>query len=122
MEEINLRETAVETSWGEPGFEMDSPNELATPENQLVLVLGYPPEYPQRALPLNIEGYVVVGFSVDQAGQVFDARVLESSPTKIFDRAALRAITKFRYKPRVVGGKPVVTANQRYKFVFELSD
>ena len=108
--------------WKEPNFGDDSSGRLPLPENQLVLVLGYPPEYPRRAIHGLKEGYTVVGFSVDEAGQVFNAEILDSYPAGVFDRVSLKAINKFRYKPRELGGKTVVTHNQRYKFTFKLDN
>jgi len=50
-------------------------------DNQLVIAIGFPPEYPNGALTRGIEGYAVVGFSVSAAGSVFDSYILESEPT-----------------------------------------
>ena len=93
---------------------------LANADNQLTLLMGYPPVYPNRALMSNIEGFVVVGFSVSQAGEVFDAYILESEPKGVFDRSSLQAIGKFRYRSQVVNGKPIATDGQRYMFTYEI--
>ncbi len=88
--------------------------------NQLTMAMGFPPVYPARAITSGTEGYAVVGFSVSPAGEVFDAYIIESEPGTLFDRAALNAIQKFRYRARTVNGKPVATAGQQYMFRFEL--
>lgn len=93
---------------------------LVPTDNQLTLVLGYPPVYPNGALQRNIEGFAVVGFSVSQAGEVFDAYILESEPKGVFDRSALKAISKFKYRARVENGKPAATDGQRYMFSYEI--
>ncbi|RBP48936.1 energy transducer TonB [Arenicella xantha] len=95
-------------------------SQLAIADGQLTLVLGYPPVYPNGALTRNIEGFAVVGFSVSQAGEVFDAYILESEPAGVFDRSALQAISKFRYRARNVNGKPVASDGQRYMFSYEI--
>jgi len=89
-------------------------------DNQLVIAIGFPPEYPNRALTRGIEGYAVVGFSVSAAGSVFDPYILESEPKGVFDRASLKAIAKFKYRARKVNGRPVSTDGQRYMFTFKL--
>lgn len=89
---------------------------------QLVLALGFPPDYPSPALRRNVEGYAVVGFSVNELGQVFDAFIIESEPQGVFERSALKAISKFKYKPKMVNGKAVVTHRQRYMFTYRLDD
>lgn len=92
----------------------------AVTDHQLVLALGYPPVYPQIAINREVEGYAVVGFSVSASGTVFDAYIIESEPASIFDKASLKAIKKFKYKARIVGGKPVATDGQRYLFRYAL--
>jgi len=89
-------------------------------DNQLIIAIGFPPEYPNRALTRGIEGYAVVGFSVSAAGSVFDPYILESEPKGVFDRASLKAIAKFKYRARKVNGRPVSTDGQRYMFTFKL--
>lgn len=96
---------------------------LPTPiDSQLVVALGFPPVYPNNALQRGIEGYAVVGFSVDATGMVFDVRILESEPGTTFDSSALKAIQKFKYKARMINGKPVTTTGQRYMFTYELDE
>lgn len=87
---------------------------------QLTIAMGYQPAYPNSAAMRGIEGFVVVGFSVSAAGEVFDAHILESNPKGTFDKSALKAIKKFKYRARTVDGKPVSTAGQRYMFSYKL--
>jgi protein TonB len=65
------------------------------------------PDYPPRAIAGQIEGWVQVQFSVTVAGTVRDAVVVASEPGTIFDEAALKAIARWRYNPRVVDGAAV---------------
>lgn len=66
-----------------------------------------PPQYPYQATRRRIEGWVRVSFLVTAAGDVEDVVLLESEPEGIFDRAALRAVSKWKFKPRIVDGTPV---------------
>jgi protein TonB len=50
---------------------------------------------------------VKVEFTVTPLGTVEDVKVLDSKPPRVFDRAAKRAILKWKFKPKVVDGKPV---------------
>lgn len=78
------------------------------------------PQYPRRAAERGIEGYVIVELTVTEAGTTTDIRVIEGQPEGIFDRAAIRAAEKFKYKPKVVNGKPVPVSGVLYQFTFEL--
>ena len=66
------------------------------------------PEYPRRAAQLNLKGWVLLEFTVTTAGTTDDIRVVDSEPPRTFDKAAMRAVKKFKYRPKVVDGKPVV--------------
>lgn len=88
--------------------------------SQLVLAIAFPPVYPTRLIARGVEGYVVVGFSVASSGAVYDPHVIESEPKGVFDNSALKAIMKFKYKPKVVDGKPVNTEGQRYMFTYKM--
>jgi TonB family protein len=75
------------------------------------------PEYPRQALRNGQEGVVDVEVRVNPDGTVADAQVIRSDPPGVFDEAALRAIRKWKFKPKVVDGKPVeATGSQRIEF------
>ena len=78
------------------------------------------PTYPRRALRRGLEGWVIIEFTVDKTGKVVDPIVVESNPPNVFDNAALKAVLKFKYKPRVVDDKPVAVAGVQHKISFNL--
>ncbi|MBW3566379.1 MAG: energy transducer TonB [Proteobacteria bacterium] len=78
------------------------------------------PIYPQRALARGLEGWVLVEFTVTATGTVRDARVVESDPPGVFDRAAVEAAMKFKYKPRVIDGRATDVDGVRNIVRFEL--
>lgn len=95
------------------------------------------PVYPRVALARGLEGWVVLEFTVDEQGRVVDPEVLENCaqvarpgsddecwdmPNPIFDHSAMRAATKFKYKPKVENGQPVATHHVRHKITFQLED
>lgn len=65
------------------------------------------PQYPRQAAREGIEGYVKVQFIVKVDGTVREAKVIESRPRGVFDAAAVSAALKWKFKPRVIDGKPV---------------
>jgi protein TonB len=52
-----------------------------------------------------IEGWVLLEFSVDPIGRVRNASVIETSPSSGFKKPALAAVSRYIYKPKVIGGK-----------------
>jgi len=74
---------------------------------ELMPLVRIPPKYPMRAAMDRIEGWVKVEFTITETGMVKDAIVAESNPSRVFDRAALRAIVKWKFRPKLVDGRPV---------------
>jgi protein TonB len=65
------------------------------------------PDYPPRALSRGLEGWVQVQFTITPTGTVSNAVVVNAEPKNIFDDAALKAIARWRYNPKVEGGVAV---------------
>jgi len=78
------------------------------------------PEYPPRAKQQGIEGWVEVEFTISPVGTVEDAVVIASKPSFVFDRAALRAIRKWRYSPKTEGGVAVSRSGIQVRLRFEI--
>ncbi len=45
---------------------------------------------------------------------------MHAEPEGVFDRAALDAVVKFKYKPRVVDGEAMAVAGVQNKISFEI--
>jgi len=78
------------------------------------------PPYPEEALQSGTEGYVVVNFTVTEAGAVQDIVVAESVPTGVFDEEALRAAQRLRFEPRIVVGEAVRVEDVAFRFDWNL--
>jgi protein TonB len=76
--------------------------------------------YPRRAMQRGIQGYVIVEFTVNKIGAVVNPMVVEANPQGIFEQAALDAVVKFKYKPRVINGEPTEVAGVQNRISFEL--
>jgi len=94
----------------------------APSDTEVVPLVRVPPQYPVRASERGIEGWVVVEFTIAANGTVKDAFVVDSQPARIFDRAALRAVQKWKYKPKIVDETPVERSGIQVKFPFELEN
>jgi protein TonB len=91
-------------------------------DGEYLPIVKVAPVYPRRAQTRGIEGYVIVEFVVTRTGAVINPVIIESKPPGIFDRAALNAATKFKYKPKVVNGEPIDVAGVRNRITFELEN
>ncbi len=106
-------------------------------DGEYLPIVKVQPVYPRRALSRGMSGWVIVEFTVTEQGTVRDPLVVENcawikgprndgecfdNPNSIFDRAAMQAAEKFKYKPKVIDGEPVATAGVQNKITFELVD
>ncbi len=89
-------------------------------DGDLMPIVKVAPIYPVEAQKQRIEGYAVIEFVVTELGSVADPVVVESNPSGVFDQAALAAVVKFKYKPRVVHGQPVEVSGVRNRIAFAL--
>jgi len=65
------------------------------------------PKYPIQAARDGKEGWVKLSFTINEIGGVEDVKVMDSKPKRVFDKSARRALKKWKYKPKVVDGKPM---------------
>ena len=123
MQQSNPNADAVSTSFAAEvtadtglsgGLSLDSA------DGDYLPIVKVAPIYPRRAQSRGIEGYVIVEFTVTTTGAVRDPFVIEAQPEGIFDRAALDAALKFKYKPRVVDGNATEVAGVQNKITFEI--
>jgi len=72
----------------------------------IVAYLKVQPIYPSRALSRGIEGYVDLAFDITAAGNTTNIRVIEAEPDGVFEKAAIAALRKWKYKVPVEDGVP----------------
>ena len=113
---INIRppQVSADTNIGGPGG-------MNIAEGDYLPIVRVAPVYPTRALTRELEGFVDMSFTVTAAGTVKDPIVLQST-SSLFERAATRAVLKFKYKPRVVDGIPVEVVGVKTRITFVLED
>ena len=93
---------------------------LDASDGEYLPIVKVAPIYPRRALSRGIEGYVIVEFTVTPQGTVVSPEVVEAEPEGIFERAAMDAAKKFKYKPRMVDGKAVSVPGVQNQITFKM--
>jgi len=84
------------------------------------LVKSAAPEYPREAYIKHTEGWVEVEFTITPEGTVTAATVAGANPPRVFNEAALRAVQRWSFKPKMENGKAVEERVKR-RIEFKLS-
>lgn len=129
----DLPSPGVELPEPDAGLELPAPKvsvEIVNPslsepvieEHEFLPLIKVAPVYPSYALERNLQGHVLLEFAVTATGAVRDPVVVEAEPPGVFDHAAINAVSRFRYKPKVVEGEVVEVTGVRNRIVFEVAD
>ncbi|CAH0533335.1 hypothetical protein VST7929_01201 [Vibrio stylophorae] len=78
------------------------------------------PMYPRQASRRGIEGYVKLGFSIDEDGRAVDIQVIEAQPRNIFNRSAIQALKRSRFPVTRLDEQAVVVPNQVQVYEYKL--
>ncbi|MDR3415304.1 MAG: energy transducer TonB [Nevskia sp.] len=76
-------------------------------DSDLVPLQRIPPQYPAEARRAGIGGKVKLTIHVLADGSVGGAKIIEANPKGMFEAASITAVRKFRFKPKIINGKPV---------------
>lgn len=79
-----------------------------------------PAKYPLRAARRGEQGWVDIEFTVNPDGSVSNVHVTDSKPRYVFDRAAIDAVSRWRFKPALINGRPAAVVLKR-QIAFKLS-
>jgi protein TonB len=95
---------------------------MSSGDGEYLPIVKVAPIYPRRAQTRGTTGYCIVEYTVTKTGSIRDPVAIDCVPSGVFDRASVKASTKFKYKPRVVDGEPIEVAGVRNKFTYELEN
>lgn len=112
---VNLTVSDITANESAAGFAM-----AFVADGEFLPIVRVLPQYPARAAERGLEGHVLVELTVTPNGSTVNVRVIESSD-RIFERNAVRAAERFKYKPKVVDGRAVSVDGVRTLINFNLA-
>ncbi len=99
------------------------PAELTTPAVETLPLSAFQfaryvePRIPRRAVARGLTGWVDLEFNITATGETIDIVVVGAEPPEVFTKAALRAVERWQFKPRIVAGEMVPSrSNVRLRF------
>lgn len=96
-----------------------NPQGIGLSDGDIQPIRKFAPTYPRSLATRGIEGYVIVKFTVNKMGAVENIIILEST-NRAFERPSIRAVGKYKYKPRVIDGVSVKVQGVMEKISFEI--
>lgn len=102
-------------------FDLAGLNLNAPVDGDTLAIVRVLPRYPSRALSRGIEGWVLMEFAINELGLAVNPVVIESEPPGIFDRAALSAVKRWKYRPMIEDGRPRMRPGVRQLISFEIA-
>jgi protein TonB len=76
-------------------------------DGDLLPLQRIPPQYPRDAARSGVTGWVTLEVLVNADGSVRSAKVTDAKPRGIFEAAAVAAVMRWKFKPKIENGKPV---------------
>jgi len=90
-------------------------------DGEYLPIVRVEPMYPRRAQSRGIEGFCDMEFTVTQTGEVIDAVAINCS-SSVFENASVKAVLKWKYKPRVVNGEPIDSPGVRTRLTYKFEE
>jgi len=103
-------------------FDLGGMNLDAPVDGDALAIVRVLPRYPTRALSRGIEGWVLLEFAISELGLAIDPIVIEADPPGIFNRSAINAVKRWKYKPMVEDGRAQTRFGVRQLISFEIAD
>ena len=107
MPSLDLPELDIPMSGGEGMYIGNFAAIDKTEEGDIIPIILVRPMYPREAAMKGQEGWVKIEFTITAKGTVKDPRVIDARPPRVFNREAIRAILRWKFKPRVIDGVAV---------------
>lgn len=104
-----------------PRVEILGPSVFGSSDGDSRPIVRVDPRYPVDAARDGVEGWVKMRFDINAMGGVNNIRVIESQPARTFEKEAKRALSKWKYKPKVQNGIAVSQADQTVVLEFTLA-
>ncbi|WP_025821713.1 energy transducer TonB [Shewanella marina] len=110
--------SGVEAGGPDTGFKLGN---MMTRDGDATPIVRIEPQYPIAAARDGKEGWVQLSFTINELGGVEDVKVIKAEPKRVFNREAVRALKKWKYKPKIVDGKAIKQPGLTVQLDFKLN-
>ena len=130
--QLDVTPIAVSATQSKPEINFSQGTGALFRDGDYIPLFKVQPIYPRRAKERNMEGYVIVAFTITESGTIEEPYVIEGMcrsaanregsfrECTMFDSSAIRAASKLVYEPALLYGVPMSIIEYQHKFTFEL--
>lgn len=104
---INMPDIAMDMSISQSSMLGDAIVGMGMGDSDVLPLVRMSAQYPQRAIRQKIEGYVTARLFINPEGTVDNVEIVQAEPKGIFEREAIRALYRYKFKPKMDGGHAV---------------
>ncbi len=115
----NMDKATMSADFGD--FNLAGMNLNAPVDGDALAIVRVLPRYPSRALSRGVEGWVLLEFAINELGQAIEPVVVDADPKGTFDRAAISAVKRWKYRPMIEDGKAAVRPGVRQMISFRIA-
>lgn len=105
--DVNLPDIAMDMNVSQQSMLGDAVVGMGFGDSDVIPLVRMNAQYPQRAIRQKIEGYVTARLFINAEGSVDNVEVVQAEPRGIFEREAIRALYRYKFKPKMDGGHAV---------------
>jgi len=130
--QLDVTPIAVSATQSKPEINFSQGTGALFRDGDYIPLFKVQPIYPRRAKERNMEGYVIVAFTITESGTIEEPYVIEGMcrsaanregsfrECTMFDSSAIRAASQLVYEPALLYGVPMSIIGYQHVFTFEL--
>ena len=104
---VQIETEPVATDESSQVQETESSSPITQADQDAKILIQTAPEYPAASLRKHESGTVLIQVNLDSEGAIKDVFVKQSSNHKALDRAAQKAVSKWKFSPKISNGETV---------------
>lgn len=104
---INMPDVAMDVSVSQYSMLGDAVVGMGFGDSDVLPLVRINAQYPDRAIRQKIEGYVTARLFITPEGTVENVELIKAEPKGIFEREAMRALYRYKFKPKMENGRAV---------------
>lgn len=105
--DVNMPQLDLDLSISQQSLLGDAVVGMGFGDSDVIPLVRMSAQYPQRAIRQKIEGYVTARLQINSEGTVDHVDIVEAEPRGIFEREAVRALYRYKFKPKMEDGKAI---------------